>query len=261
MNKMDPVSRSVDETLAIPLYHQVYLILREHIRSGVYAATAALPSEAALCEDFNVSRITVKRAMRELATDGLIVRHRGKGTFVAESGTTSTQPDALEDLVQNVQAIGESTDVLHLASDLIEANPDIAAKLVVGSGQKVLKSNHLRLSDGEPLAVIVTYVPEDVADKLDPETVQQPMLVRLSDAGIALDRADQDVTATLAEPTIAVQLGIEVGSPLLRLTRLVFDDTERPVEWLTALYRADRYAVRTALTHETIGQVSGWYPA
>jgi hypothetical protein len=61
--------------------------------------------------------------------------------------------------------------------------------------------------------------------------------------------------------TIAAQLGIEVGSPLLRLTRLVFDDTERPVEWLTALYRADRYAVRTALTHETIGQVSGWHPA
>ena len=74
-------------------------------------------------------------------------------------------------------------------------------------------------------------------------------------------RADQEITATLAEPVIAVQLRIEVGSPLLKITRLVFDSNDQPVEWLSALYRADRYAVRTSLTHETVGRQSSWRPS
>lgn len=261
MNKLGPVKKPVDDTLAVPLYHQVYLILREHIRSGVYAPGLALPSEADLCDEFEVSSITVKRAMRELANDGVIVRLRGKGSFVAESAADASPPDALNDLVQNVQAIGATTEVRHISGDLIEPVPDIAQKLATASGEKVLKSSHLRISDGEPLAVIITYVPMDVADMLDPDTEERPMLLRLNDAGLDLQRADQEITATLAEPAIAVQMGLEVGSPLLKLTRLVFDSAGRPVEWLVALYRADRYAIKASLTHKAIGQTSTWQPA
>ena len=170
-------------------------------------------------------------------------------------------PDALDDLLQSVVAIGAATDVEHLADELIAPIEDIALKLDVNTGDQILKSSHLGLSEGQPLAVTITYVPAHVAEMLDPATERQPMLVRLSDAGIALARADQEVTVTLAEPAVAVQLGIKVGPPLLKLTRLVFDDTDRPVEWLTALYRADRYAVRTSLTHETAGRRSAWRPA
>jgi GntR family transcriptional regulator len=261
MNEISTLRHPVDETLAVPLYHQVYLILRENIRSGVYRPGTALPSETLLCNEFDVSRITVKRAMRDLVSDGLVVRQRGKGTFVADIATAHSNPDALNDLLQNVQAIGAATEVEHLNGEMVVPVQDIGEKLAVEDGGRVLKSSHLRLSEGQPLAVIITYVPADVAERLDPATERQPMLVRLSDAGLALARADQEVTATLAEPAIAVQLGIEVGSPLLKLTRLVFDNMDKPVEWLTALYRADRYAVRTSLTHETVGRHSTWRPA
>jgi len=100
-----------------------------------------------------------------------------------------------------------------------------------------------------------------VAANLRAETENLPMLVRLKEAGVDVTRADQEVTATLAEPAVAVQLGIEVGAPLLKLTRLVMDETGRPVEWLVSYYRGDRYAMRTSLTHEIMGRSSAWKTA
>ena len=257
MNEIATIRHHVDDSLAIPLYHQVYLILKDGIRSGAYPNGSALPIEPTLCEEFGVSRITVKRAMKELVEDGLVVRQRGKGTFVADDAESPTK-NALDDLLESVQAIGDATDVQHLASDFVSPPSDVCAKLGLEPGVNVLKSNQLRLSNNEPLAVIVAYVPERIARRLDDKTKNLPMLVRLSHAGIHVDRAEQEVTATLADPAIAAPLKIEVGAPLLKLTRLVFDDSNQPVEWLTSYYRGDRYAMRTSLTHEHVGRHSTW---
>ncbi len=258
MNLAANISARIDDTLAVPLYHQVYLVLKENIRAGVYPVDTPLPAEATLCDEFNVSRITIKRAMRELVDDGLVVRQRGRGTFVADSVKTDSTPNALDDLMQSVQAIGDATEVRNVSSDFIVPPQDIARTLGVGDGQRVLRSNQIRLAEGEPLAAITAYVPEHVAARLSAETQNLPMLVRLREAGVDVARADQEVTATLAEPAIAVQLGIEVGAPLLKLTRLVMDANGIPVEWLVSHYRGDRYAMRTSLTHETVGRSSAW---
>lgn len=260
MNEVGPIERSVDESLAVPLYHQVYLILKENIRSGVYPRDVPLPPEHTLCEEFGVSRITIKHAMKDLVADGYVVRQRGKGTFVADD-VTGAPADAMDDLLKSVQAIGAATEVQHLAADVIPVPSDIADKLKLDENRKALRSKQLRLTEGKPLAVIVAYVPEWVAAKLDQSTENKPMLVRLIDAGIAVARADQEITATLADPAVAGPLGVEVGAPLLKLTRLVFDKDDTPVEWLTSYYRGDRYAMRTSLTHETAGRTSTWKAA
>ncbi|MEQ8733827.1 MAG: GntR family transcriptional regulator [Rhodospirillaceae bacterium] len=260
MNKISAIKHAVDDGLAVPLYHQVYLILKENVRSGTYSTGTALPTEQALCKEFRVSRITVKRAMRELVADGFVVRHRGKGTFVAE-GVAAPSSDAMTDLLKSVEAIGAATDVRHLSSDLMTPPTDVAEKLKLEAGAMVLKSSQIRLSDGEPLSLIVTYVPQIIAEQLDAGSENLPMLVQLNKAGVPVARAEQEVTATLAEPAVAVPLGIEVGAPLLKLTRLILDDAGQPVEWLTSLYRGDRYAMRTSLTHETSGRTSGWKTA
>ena len=253
MNEIATIRHYVDDSSAIPLYHQVYLVLKDSIRSGAYPNGSALPIEPTLCEEFGVSRITVKRAMKELVTDGLVVRQRGRGSFVAESAELPTR-NALDDLLQSVQAIGDATDVQHLASGILTPPNDVADKLNLEAGAQVLLSNQLRLTDGEPLAVIIAYVPEAIAKQLIPDTENLPMLVRLKTAGVEIARAEQEVTATLAEPGIAAPLGIKIGSPLLKLTRLVFDDTDQPIEWLTSFYRGDRYAMRTSLDHEVVGR-------
>jgi GntR family transcriptional regulator len=261
MNHAANIPPRIDETLAVPLYHQVYLVLKENVRAGVYPPDTPLPPEAVLCEEFNVSRITIKRAMRKLVDDGLVVRQRGRGTFVSDTVRPPATPNALDDLLQTVQAIGEATDVRSVSADFVSPSQEIATLLRLDPGERVLRSNQLRLSGGDPLAVIAAYVPEDVAANLRAETENLPMLVRLKEAGVDVTRADQEVTATLAEPAVAVQLGIEVGAPLLKLTRLVMDETGRPVEWLVSYYRGDRYAMRTSLTHEIMGRSSAWKTA
>lgn len=259
MNRVSRLVAAVDENLAMPLYHQVYLVLREGIRNGAYAPGAVLPAEMELCSQFGVSRITIKRAMQQLTSEGLVSRQRGRGTFVSSTPVAAAQNDALDDLLQNVMAIGAATEMRRLDGGTIPAPADVAARLQTDTGKPVFCVRQVRLSKGEPIALITAYVPEAVAGRIaDIHTSQTPMLAQIQKAGIAVARADQSITATLADPATASHLGIDVGAPLIRLTRLVFDDAEKPVEWLIALYRADRYEYRTSLTHNTAGSRSTW---
>jgi len=253
------LNRAVDGTLAMPLYHQVYLILKQNIREGTYGPGAALPIEQQLCDSFKVSRITIKRAMQQLAAEGLIVRQRGRGTFVSLESTSVPQLDALDDLIQNVLAIGIATQVRKLNKVMVIPPKEVQEKLKTEREEKVLKVTQVRTENGDPIAVITAYVPTAVAILLKKgKNENLPMLAQLQEAGLPLSRADQAITATLADPTTASHLDVPIGVPIIRLTRLVFNNMDHPVEWLTALYRADRYEYRTSLTHYTSGTQSSW---
>ena len=259
MNRQARTIPAVDENLAVPLYHQVYLVLRENIRNGTYALGGALPTEPELCEAFSVSRITIKRAMRTLANEGLVLRQRGRGTFATPAMPTQRTNDALDDLLQNVMAIGAATEMRRLESVTVIPSPDVAVRLGCKPGETVLRTVQIRMARGEPISLVTAHVPGEVAARLsDTATNAMPMLAQLQKAGIPVARADQAITATLADPATATALGIEVGAPLIKLSRLIFDKSERPVEWLVALYRADRYEYRTTLTQENIGRRSAW---
>jgi GntR family transcriptional regulator len=246
---------------AIPLYHQVYLILKEKIISHEYIKANPLPTEEELCEEFNVSRITIKRAMRELAIEELVIRHRGKGTFVAGLDNRRLAPNAMDDLLESVQAIGDATEVEQISEATFIPKDDVKEKLKLTHNEKVLCSTHLRLVNKAPLAIITTYIPEYIADQLNSTNKKVPMLVQLRNAGIPVDSALQQVTATLAEPRIALQLNVGIGAPLLKLTRLVLDTANKPIEWLISYYRGDKYAMRTKLNHHITGRISTWKPS
>jgi len=106
----------------------------------------------------------------------------------------------------------------------------------------------VRLLRQVPLALITTFVPLEVASRLGrPAAPDQPMLAKLVRAGIRLAEAEQWIGATLASVETARTLGVEVGAPILRITRVVADEGGRPVERVVALYRADAYQYRMHL--------------
>ncbi len=258
MNRLAKPIFAIDQNLAVPLYHQVYLVLRENIRNGAYGESA-VPTEAELCVSFGVSRITIKRAMHELTKEGMIIRQRGRGTFVAESSRLpQAKRDSLDDLLRNVMAIGAATEMQRLESGFIPAPPDVAEKLECQPGAIIYATRQIRRARGLPIAIIRAYVPQDVAERLkDRESNAQPMLAQLQKSGVAVARADQAISATIADPSVAAALSTDVGAPIIQLTRLVFDNLNRPVEWLSALYRADRYEYRTTLVREGQGSDGG----
>jgi len=231
-----------DRAFGATRYHQVYVTLRSWVLEGTYKPGDQIPTEPQLCEMFRVSRITVRKAIDHLSREGWLVRQQGRGTFVQLSAQRAPTTADLASIRHRVADLAAATLVRDLR--VTEAWPDeeTAAALRLEEGERVQRATHVRTLQGVPLALVTTWVPLPVAALIDPGAMaRQPMFELLVRAGIRVTRADQYIGATLAGLDLAKTLEIDVGAPVLRLARLVFDDTARPVERVVALYRAEAY--------------------
>lgn len=236
--------------MATPRYHQVYVTLRTWVRDGTYKPGDQIPTEPQLCQLFDVSRITVRKAIDHLAREGWLVRQQGRGTFVQLSASRTAASLDLEEVRNQVASFAAVTDVQDLQVLDLEPDEETRAALGIEPGGLVQRATHVRTHQGVPLGLITTYVPLDIARKVTlEEMAEQPMFELLGKVGVRVAHADQFIGATLASVEAARSLEIELGAPLLRITRTVFDERERPVERVVALYRADSYQYHMHLRH------------
>lgn len=238
---------------------QIYLLLRDGIASGRLSQGGALPGEQALATTHRVSRVTVRRALAELEREGLVSRRRGAGTFVL--GDCGEQPIVadISDVLANLAAMGRKTAVRLLAFDYREAPAPVARALNLKPGERVQGSVRVRLIDGLPFSYLVTHVPERFGVTYsEADLASQPLLSLLERSGVKVGRATQDVTATLAAPEAAAALEVAIGSPLIGLTRTVYDTAGAGVEHLSALYRPDRYTLRMEMERKLSAGARRW---
>ncbi len=232
----------LDESLPTPLYHQIYLVLRERIQNGLLAAGATLPGEQELSKTFNVSRITVKRALNELAADRLVTRHRGRGTIVAGGVVIPMVRGSFDNLIESLKIMGLETDVELLEAHIEPADSVVAGLLHIASGAPVQFAVRLRKLQGEPFSYLTTFVPAEIAEKYTTEELATtPILTLLERAGAPAFEAEQWISAAGAEPKIAAALGVDTGSPLLMIERVMFSAHGAPIQLIRALYRPDRF--------------------
>lgn len=225
-----------------PLYHQIFLVLRQRILDGVVTSGEKLPGEQELAELFGVSRITAKRALDELAASGLVVRERGRGTRVVERQTPVYQTPAAHGNLAPLLEMGETTQVSVLECDFVSADRAVSKALGLGEGWVVQRAVRVRSVGGEPFSHLTTFVPEEIGRTFGRGDLSaHSMLSLLERAGAEPTRAEQIVSATLADAEVASHLALEIGAPLLRVVRTVFDASDRAVEHLSALYRPDRF--------------------
>lgn len=240
-------AKLIDGSNPWPKYHQIYMVLRQQIRDGVYDGEKSLPSEFILAEQFNVSRITIRKAMERLAREGSIERQRGRGTFIKAGHDNSPLEASLSGSIENLIAMGLQTSVRVVQFGYVQADPEVAAALDIVQGTPVQKAVRVRSHRGTPFSYLTTYVPEHLGRTFDESDLKtQPLLVLLERAGAKISKAQQTITAKLAEPSVAVELELEVGVALLSIRRQVYDNTGVPVEYITALYRPDTYEHRTS---------------
>lgn len=240
---------SVDGSLPTPLYHQIYVLLREQIISGVYMDGERVPSEHEIEESFGVSRITAKRALDELAAEGLVVRQRGTGTIVTFHPPVSSNTGDTIGLIENLLAMALETDVEILRFEYVPAAPRVAQALEIETGAIVQETIRTREKDGEVFSYSLTHIPEDIGRMYQKDDIaNHPMLALLERSGHSIKRAQQMVTATLADNIIGPALGVKVGSPLLKVTRVVYDVDERAVEAIIVHYRPDLYQLNLNLS-------------
>jgi GntR family transcriptional regulator len=235
--------------MPLPKYHQVYLVLREQVCDGQFAA--GLPSELALQQQFGVARITVRRALEQLAAEGLIAREPGRGTRPMHAAVSASHTEAahnpprkakLTGLLENLVTMGLATSVKVLDVQHIAATQEVAQALRIGVGDGVQKAIRVRSTKAGPFSHITTYIPEAICAQFGrKELAKKPILLLLEEAGVQVGRAEQTISARLADAQLAQHLDIAVGSALLAVRRLIFDEQERPVQWLHGFYRPDRY--------------------
>jgi GntR family transcriptional regulator len=232
----------IDEALPTPLYHQIFLVLRDRIREGVFPAGAILPGEQELTRLFDVSRITVKRAMNELAAHGFVTRHRGRGTVVTHNTGVPIVEGRFDTLFDALKRMGLATDVKLLEVEDLNADEDIAVDMAIEPGAPLQKAIRLRSLEGDTFSYLITHVPGEIAARYTREDLQtQPMLELLRRAGAEAVEADQTLTAVAADPQVAAALKVSPGSPLLKIKRIMRGPDGRAVQHIVAFYRPERF--------------------
>ncbi|MEM1380635.1 MAG: GntR family transcriptional regulator [Pseudomonadota bacterium] len=242
-------SDDIHPSSGTPLYQQVYDLLRGHIVSGRLKLHDRLPAEQELTQLLGISRITAKRAMQELALAGLVRRQRGIGTVVTYDASAPVVKGQFNTLIEGLTRMGLDTDVRLLDVTVGVASPAIAEALQLQPDDTVQRIVRLRYLDGQPFSHLITYIPEDIADGYDQgDLATESLLALLEQAGHRPVSADQTISATAAEAPVATNLGVTPGAPLLKIHRIMRNKDGRPVQDLTAHYRADRFAYQMTLS-------------
>lgn len=238
----------IDRDAAVPLYHQIYLQLRDEILSGQRPFHSALPTEQELSEIYSVSRITARRVLTELAQQDFVERKRRLGTRVIFQSPTKPIEANIDQAVDSLLAFGRRTTVNVIEVATGSPPPAVASALKVGANEQVVRAVRIRSLEGSPLGYIVSYVPAALHDIITAKTLAKaPILKILEEAGHKAEHAEQTISAMQADGVISQALGIEARAALLRITRTSYDATKTPFLLTFAHYRADKFTIRLDL--------------
>lgn len=242
-----------DHSNPTPLYFQIYQLYRQRILAGVLKLGDKLPSESAQEAEYGVSRITARRAMDELAKEGLVTRERGRGTIVSYVMSAAQVSSDFTGLIENLVAIGATTDVKVLSFDyhrVPDCVPDhVIEALLAKPGDQLQVAERQRSRDGQPLSYIITYLPESVGRSFTRTDLnEQPILSLIERSGHVIAEAEQSVTAISADKHIASVLQVDTGSAVLKISRVVRDHNGEPLQYIEVYYRPDAYQLNMRLT-------------
>jgi GntR family transcriptional regulator len=229
----------------LPKYYGVKRRLLE--LTEVMPPGTAVPPERELAQRYGTSRTTVRQALAELAVEGKLLRMQGKGTFVAKPKVA--QVLELTSYTEDMRAHGLQPRTMILGTGYIAAGEDLAGFLGIRTGGRVLRIHRLRLADGEPMSIDACYLPARRFPGLRRNLKKNSSLYEtLACAyGVELAEAAETIETVLAGPDDARLLGVDVGLPLLLVSRHSFDQSGSAVEWAQSWYRGDRYKIVTRL--------------
>lgn len=235
-------------TRPAPRYSTLARLLADEIESGRYAVGERIPTEAELKQRFDVSRHTVREALRELKSQGLIVARAGVGTVVRARTPRSRFMQGTASLQELIQLV-ESTRMRVLRKRQVIADDATAERLAVKPGQQWHEASVLRFlpSESVPVASMDIYVrPEhrDVLDLIDTAHVPVFSLIERGH-GVRVAEVSQQIIAVVLEPGPARRLKARTGAPALEITRRYTDAQDRVVMASVGLYPSDRFSHNT----------------
>ena len=227
---------------ASPLYRQLMQRIRVDIEKGKYPEGSRIPPEHELEQLYQVSRVTVRRALAELTEEGLLERKQGKGTFVS-APRIRQDLKSLHSFYDACKQNGRvpTTEVIHVKETTAEARD--AEELNLRPGSRIVETLRVRKADGEPVVLERNRFSMAFA-YLEDEDLRGSLYAVLREYGAEPTQAVHDRSLTLATEEQAALLKVERGTPLLRLHELIFDQRGRPLHNSDQLIRGDRFVFR-----------------
>jgi GntR family transcriptional regulator len=213
----EPPARPLVPAAGRFLYEQVAAELRRRILQGVYRPGSRVPSEAELIREFRVSAITVRRTVRDLQFEGLLVGRQGIGVFVADKRRIrrSLSADVTTPLRDEMRRAGVEPGVKGLSLAFVDADDEVCGRLDLPAGARVYRLEALILADGEPVGLDTTYVRPELGEPLQAELSQEFIYPLFVARGIPVDHMDFAIEGDTVVQGEAPLLGLPVGFPLL----------------------------------------------
>lgn len=231
------------DTGPIPLYHQLESDLRARIHANEFEPGALLPTEERICKEYGVSRITVRRALDALISQGLITKRRGVGSFVAEKRNDVRSVRLVGSLDEFLASAGAlNTRFLTLAR--VSAPPKAAECLQLEAGEETVRLTLAATLSDNPVAFLELYFPLWVGDVVTPGDIASgtPTIRTIErKLNLRIERADQIIEASVAGDQAADHLELAPTDPVLRVTRVYYAADGRPVEAVFVRYHPEHY--------------------
>ena len=233
------------------LWVQARNLIASQIESGALEAGRRLPPERELCQQLNISRVTLRKALASLVEDGLLSSSHGRGWYVSSAGGSVERewPNSLESFTETAARMGLEPSSRVLRSEVAPATYDEAEELGLAPGAPVFVLERDRLLNGVPIAVDRARVPAYLGDTfLDPDYTVESLYDKLHEAGISLAHAETTIEARKAGADEAASLGLDEADPILAMHQLVVDDSGRRVLASDIRYSGERYRLRTTFS-------------
>lgn len=229
----------------VPKYFVLKKDLIKKIEMEEYVSDHPIPSERELMEQYQVSRITVRKAIDELVKEGYLYKIQGKGTYV-KTDENSHDLFAITSCTEDVIRLGMIPQKKVIVSEIVTANTQKAKALNVTTTDQLFRLGRVLFADNEPLNYTVTYLPEKVFPGLERHDFAKESLYEVirSEYGAKLTKARRTIEAVLAKDEIAEYLDVEEGMPIILFGCITYanvNGTEIPVESFKCYYRTDKY--------------------
>ena len=233
---------TIDFESHIPYYHQLLEIIKIKIKEGTWSPGDRIPSEAELCDTYGVSRTVVRQALRELESENIIIRRKGKGTFVAKPKISEGLIQKLTGFYQDMTERGLVPGTKVLFQQIVPANQKIARYLDIPLGTEIVDIKRLRFIHDEPIQLVTTYIPRYLSpDLVNVELSKRSLYEYLeTENGIKIARGIRYIEAVLANKEEADLLEIDEGDPLIMLDSVSYTETGQAIEYYHAIHRGDR---------------------
>ena len=229
-----------------PLYQQIKGLILQSLQSGEWKPGEAIPSEIELAGRYRVSQGTVRKAIDELASDNLLVRRQGKGTFVATHAEHHVQYRFLKLVPDSGDAASEGPAQRRIVDcKRLRANAEIARALALRAGDTVLQVRRVLSFAGIPTILEDLWLPGGPFKGLTAERLEEyngtMYALFETEFGVRMVRAEEKIRAVLADDTQQSLLGVAAGTPLLSVERVAYTYNDTPMELRRGYYRTDSH--------------------